>query len=252
MINPQFEIDRLRQTLVTKGLTAKEAEEVSNLAKQDMEVAIGSLVENAVNQAAEAGLSIGAEEFVGEIKVMNAGGSFKVGTVSGKTDFSLPPFPMLPHLLKNAKTAKDGSRYKVIPIGKKTPSSGGPKQRLLTLFEVQRDMNNQQIADVEQRKQILKEARNLTLTAGSGEFSGLAKARQLLANKREQERQDSKQPQGEIEYRTASSKQDPNNSWVLPEKKMDMTFILDEINRRLEDDIQNTVRSIVHQYEGLV
>lgn len=250
MLNPQFEIDRLRQTLVFKGLSADEAKEISALAQNDIETAISSLVDSAVSQAAEAGLSIGAEEFVKEIKVVGSGGSVKISTVSGKTDFSLPPFPMLPRLLKNAKVAKDGSLYKVIPIGKK--GQGGPKKRLLNLFEVQRDMNSQQVSQVEQRKQILKEARSLTLTSGAGEFSGLAKARQLLANKREEEQMAAKQKDDNIEFRTASSKQDPSSSWVLPEKNMNMTFILDEINRKLEDDIQSAVLSIVRQYEGLV
>jgi hypothetical protein len=38
------------------------------------------------------------------------------------SEVEIPEKQMLPHLLKNAKVAKDGSRYKVIPIGKKSNS----------------------------------------------------------------------------------------------------------------------------------
>jgi len=248
VIHPQFEVDRLKQTLIFKGLSESEANELSTLAMQDISEAMNSLAFDAASQAAEAGMSMGAEKFVEQIQIIDVGGIFKVATSSGKTDFSLPPFPMLPRLLKNAKVAKDGSLYRVIPVGSKSASR---KRNLTTLSDVQQDINKQHVVDLETRKQILKEARSISLTGGSSAFSGLQKAQQLLSRNRQTAKKAEAPAAGHTTFRTASSKQDPNQKWVLPEKKLNMRVILDDINRQLEVEIQHMVQDVVNSYEEL-
>ena len=251
MINPDFEVERLKRTLVFKGLTEDEASEIGQYASEDINTAISDLVDQALATAAEIGISMGADEFVEQLTLVPYGGFFKVSTSSGKTDFSLPPFPMLPKLLKNAETAEDGSQYKVIPIGGK--SSGGKKRRL-TLFDVQQDINRQQQVEREQRKREMDEARKLSFTGNARIFSGLQKAQQFMARKRGESAMQEQEAKTEtsVEFRTASSKQNPSVDWVLPGKDLNMTMILEDLNMQLENNVQSTVMSIVKGYEELI
>lgn len=257
MVDPEFELQRLKRTMSIKGFLDEEISYVVDLARQDIETAIDNLVSNAVQAAADAGMSKDAYDFVEQLEIKRTQGNVEIATTSGQTDFSLPPFPMLPNLLKNAKTAKDGSKYKVIPVG---GNSSGPKpSRRLTsyssLSDVQQEINQQRQAERESRRLALKEARELTFTGQSaGVFSGLQKARQFLKNRQVEEQQEEIKPKGqdEVQFRTASSKQNPAQDWVLPAVDRDMSKILSEINRQLDADIHSTVLNIVRQYEVML
>src|ERR1700677_3985521 len=120
MINPKFEIERLKQTLKWKGLDDREADDISNLAAADVAEAISELTLNAMAEAIQLGEQLGIPDFSEQIRAVNTGNTVAILTDSGKTDFSWPAIEMLPHLLKNADIAKDGSRYKVIPIKPKS------------------------------------------------------------------------------------------------------------------------------------
>lgn len=241
MINPKFEVERLKRTLIWKGLDDREADYLSNLASDDMTTAISELTLEAMAEAIQIGEQLGIENFSEMLQVVNTGDSVSIGTDSGKTDFSWPAINMLPHLLKNAKTAKDGSRYKVIPMK--------PKRRTLSSGDVAVDMAAaQQVArDALKNK---KGTSNGDPLQASNLFSGLAQAKDFMANKRKlrEERTES----GETtEFRTASSKHNPATQWVVPPKDRDMTVFLADINRNLESKIQQIVMDIVKQYEEL-
>jgi hypothetical protein len=258
MINPDFELQRLRQTLSIKGLDEGDVDHIVGLAREDIDTAVQDLVSNAVQSAAQAGMHMGAEEFVEQLEIRPAGGKFEITTSSGKTDFSLPPLPMLPHLLKNAKTAKDGSRYKIIPVGGK--SSGHENRRgaanYSSLVDIEIEMSQQGQVERDQRKRQLDEARELTFTGQSTNmFSGLQKAQQFLKSKRlerKMEDSDTAQDSEPVQFRVASSKQNPAQDWVLPAVDRDMSKMLSDINQQLERDIHSVILDVVRRYEVLV
>jgi hypothetical protein len=152
---------------------------------------------------------------------------------------------MLPHLLKNAKRAKDGTLYKVIPMRNKNSS-----KQIRNIFESQREQQEAQrevVTKIQQSKGTGADPLN-----PSTMFSGLAAAKDFIARKKEMQAAIEKNNEtGPKEFRTATSKQNPSEMWVLPAKERDMHTVLVDINRRLEDDIQLTVQSIVRQYEEI-
>jgi len=242
MINPKFEVERLKRTLVWKGLDHQEAEMLSNLAADDMANAISEFALEAMAEAIQIGEQLGIENFSEMLTVVNTGDSVSIATDSGKTDFSWPAINMLPHLLKNAKTAKDGSQYKVIPMK--------PKRRTLSSGDVAVDMAAAQVVARDALRNNKKGASNGDPLQSSALFSGLAQAKEFMANKRKlrEERTES----GETtEFRTASSKQNPATQWVVPPKDRDMTVFLADINRNLDTKIQQMVVDVVRQYEEL-
>lgn len=243
MINPKFEIERLRRTLIWKGLDDREATEVSNLAADDIAQAISDLALNAMAEAIQFGERLGIENWSQQITIINTGDSISIGTDTGKTDFSWPSINMLPHLLKNAKTAKDGSRYKIIPIGKSSRTKTSSADVAI---------------DLQQAQTVARDAlKNNKIRTSNGDplqssalFSGLAQAKQFMTNRKKMQHV----PQANNptqEFRTATSKQNPATQWVIPPKDRDMTVILADINRALETNILNTINSIVSQYEEL-
>ena len=119
MISIDQELDRLRSDLQWKGVDVADVDHVVNLARNDVHDAINDIVDNAMLEAAQIGEAMGADDFVEQLRVVMENGSYSIKTSSGKTDFSEPSFPMLPKLLKNAKTSKDGTLYKHIPIADK-------------------------------------------------------------------------------------------------------------------------------------
>ena len=243
MINPKFEIERLRNTLKWKGLDDREATEVSNLAAADMAEAISELTLNAMAEAISLGEQLGIQDFADQIRAVNTGNTVAILTDSGQTNFSWPAIEMLPHLLKNAKIAKDGSRYKVIPIKPKVSVGMSSADAAI---------------DVQRAQGIARDAlKNKGAINGNDPlqtpnlFSGIAQAKEFIANKKKIKEQHSERS-GNPVYRTASDKQDPATKWVIPAKDRDLTMLLTDINRQLELNIQSTVKDIVKQYEELV
>ena len=133
MIDPIVEVDRLKHSLRLAGLSTEEIDDIGTLASQEIDDAIFELTQNYLNHARDIVASLGGQQLANELVSIKRGAQFIITTESGVTDFSTPPFPMLPHLLKNPKTANDGSTYKIIPI------SPGPKQKTTNIFDVYRD-----------------------------------------------------------------------------------------------------------------
>lgn len=246
MINPRFEVDRLRQTLIFKGLEDRDANHISELAAQDISVAITELVVGALSQAAEMGSELGIDDFSSQIRAVQVGSTFQILTDSGRTDWSVGDFQMLPHLLKNAKRAKDGTLYKVIPMRNKNSS-----KQVTSIFESQRNQQEAQKIAADHIK--TGAGTNVDPLSGPAMFSGLAAAKDFIARKNQiQKMQEANNKAGPKEFRTATSKQSASESWVIPAKERDMTQVLVDLNRQLETDIQTTVQSIVRQYEEIV
>lgn len=228
------ELRGLRARLRAAGYDADDADDICDGAARDISDSVTDAVAEALNRARQLGESMGAYDFLSELKVISQGSTFVITTDSGRTDFSEPPFPMLPHLLKNAKTAKDGSKYKRIPIaankGTTVPTS---------TVQASEQLQTQQTAA---KQQILDEVRQLhdspdPLTAAKFFAQRASSTRPTTKS----EKYPKRTPGGAVEFATASSKQNASTQWVLPAKDMDLSVALAEIN----SDLSRTIDSII-------
>ena len=133
MVSTFLDLERLRSTLKTKGLDEETITGILAQADQELQAELKQLMDNAMDQAIQAGVAKSSAEFINDLRPSPS--AFLLETESGKTDFSDPPFPMLDSLLKGAKPTKDGSGlYKVIPVGK----PGNKKQFFSDIIDAQK------------------------------------------------------------------------------------------------------------------
>jgi hypothetical protein len=164
-----------------------------------------------------------AKEFIDTADVIDLGHSFEIVSTSGKTDFSTDARQMLPSLLKNAKTAKDGSRYQAIPVG-------GSKSS----FD-----REAAIASAN------KAAKELAKNAGRRDISN--EARSIYQNGMNRP----KEPRGgTTEFRVATSKQNPATQWVYPAQEKDMTEYLNYINQEMNNAIRMFMYSVIEDVKA--
>lgn len=232
MLDANAEIDRLRHDLLYEEIPSWKVDKICDQAASEIGNRITDHISEAMDTAASHGLKMGADDFVNQLTISRVGHSFRVDTLSRKTDFSEPPFPMLPKLLKNAKTAKDGSQYKVIPVGGGTMS----KPRL-DYFSIAKEINDSRRA--------AKEARESDRESPTRQPERFISSVDLMSVQKQTKIKDViKTP----EFRTASSKQNPDKQWVRPAKEMDMTRILMGINADLEYSIDESIRDVIERY----
>ena len=239
MIDANSEISRLRQSLRFKNLPEAIIDSICDEAAVEISDRTTDLLANAMSEAVEAGQSI---NFVEDIRSIRSGSSFDITTSSGKTDFSEAPFPMLPKLLANAKVAKDGSLYKVIPLKQKTSAPGRTQ-----IF------SEQALKDIEVARQNAKIDRT---NQGRGSSSPDAmkgmdtlSAMQVIAKSRQKQEKTSNASVQHVDFKTVSSKQDQNTQWVNPGKKEDMGPVLRNINANLHDAIDSTIMDVIRKYD---
>lgn len=215
----------MRLHLHSLGIGQLEADSYVSQAQEEIQANLSEIVANAVREAEQVGDQMEADEFLREIKLDVDSGYLQISTQSGKTDFSEPPYPMLPWLLKNPKVAKDGSLYKVIPIG---ASSGDQRQSTVKDIDaaINRMMSSNKMSDMASE-----------MAANFGMGGNIIKSKEHTP----------KPAQG---FRVASSKQDAGTSWVKPAKDKDMTATLMDINSRLRQSIDSMVDNIVDRYVG--
>lgn len=244
MLDARAEIDRLRQRLRMKNLSESIIDEICDEASRDISMATSDILADAMSEAVNVGGDVGSEEMINELRATRIGTTFEITTDSGKTDFSEAPFPMLPRLLKNAKVAKDGSLYKVIPIKQKTSN----KQISVTTEAAYENINVARRIAKEQRDQEKESARQTISPdpmAGMDTFSAMQSV-----NRSRQKQQKTGQVDGPvINFRTASSKQDASKQWVNPGKKRDVSGALREINMNMQDNIDRAIEDIIRKHE---
>ena len=246
MIDPIVEVDRLKHDLRMAGLSGVDVEDIGNQAQQEMDDVIFQIVEQYLNETRDIVSSLGGAELADEIRSIKRGPQFIITTESGATDFSTPPFPMLPSLLKNAKTSKDGSLYKVIPITERD------KSKSTSIFDVYRDRNASTRQASIDRQTKWDDVRTAdAISKKSLHFSGLAQAKRYLAKRQVANKEDNavnrKEP---TTFRTASSKQDASVDWVRPPVDMNITNILNDINAKMEDDVDRAIKLVTNRYGG--
>ena len=241
MINPDAEINKLRSYLSQRDWMPSEVEDILDLASNDVNEIILDIVSNAIAEATDHAVELGAEEFIEAMDVIEVGGGFMISTVSGKTDYSVPERKMLNDLLKNAKVSEEGHRYKVIPIGGEETTQQPRdifsviRQRDAALQEARRTLNSQALDKRSARAQTMAaHFRNIMVSGLSERLT--TKPREIKTRTKP-------------EFRTASDKQDENTQWVIPAKELDLTGYLMDMNKRIQDSIYSSVVFIIESYE---
>lgn len=209
MHNVLIELDRLRFSLKSKGLESHTVDIIVEKASQEIQAAFIQQADAAMQQAIEAGVNLESADFINELRLDLA--HMTLVTDSGNTDFSEPPRPMLPQLLKNAKPMKDGSGvYKVIPVGE-----GSKKKPVATnIYDAYKQISAERLENAQKQYAAIspKGSRN-------------------------------------TKFRTATSKQDASTKWVQPAKNKDFTDEVRTINNALSDTMEVVVRDIIRSYE---
>jgi hypothetical protein len=237
MLNPDFELDRLRWSLQNKGWESDEIDQVVDLASEEINNVILDVISNASATAIDHAEIIGAQEFLQDIDIQQEGFMYFIKTKSGKTDYSIQRTENLPNLLKNGKPTKDGGKYKIIPMREHKPVIGRSS------FETV--MNQQRIIDAS-RAALLdsnKDSRSARANQMADQFrQGLA--RTVGARQKEHAKE-----VGPPSFRTASSNQDPRSQWVIPEIDRDMTQYLLDLNDRIKDTVESSITTIITFYQ---
>jgi hypothetical protein len=250
MIDANFEIDRLRQSLRFKNLSEVVIDSICDEVSMRISEAYTDIIADAMEEAVLAGQELNSTAFINEIKAVRGGHNFTIDTMSGKHDFSEPPFPMLPKLLKNAKTARDGSQYKVIPM---RTSSGESSKKLSVTTEAA--LENINVARRKAKEMIRAKRDNRTYSSpdamvGMDTFSAML---EISSSRQRTTANIEKHIKTEPikEFRTASSKQDASTQWVKPGKEADMGPVLSRINAQISDRMDESILSIIREYEGM-
>lgn len=220
-------ISRLETDLRMAGLDGDEIASMLGAAHRDILDEIIGLVQGAVQEAQQLGMEMGADEFLSQIKLDTHSGYVEITTDSGELDFSTPPTPMLPWLLKNAKVAKDGSMYKVIPVGASSM-----------------DQSAKTIKNIDSGISAMRDARPKTASDMAAELSaafGMGASSMVSRPKKDS-------APAKPNFRVASSKQDSSTSWVKPAKDLDLTSGIMDINNRLNSSIDEVCSRVVGRY----
>lgn len=210
MPNVLFELDKLRVILERKGLDQDTVDAIVEQARTDIRSAFDQKGEAALQVAVDAGVEKRSADFINELHLDAI--NMRLTTDSGNMDFSEPPYPMLPALLKNAKPMKDGSGvYKVIPVG------GGSDTRppvSTNIYDAFKKINAERAE------------------ASRARYSQIS-------------------PRGSknVKFRTATSKQSAATQWVQPAKSKDFTEDVQAINTDLAQSMDDIVRDIIRSYE---
>ncbi len=236
MLSATDEANRLKVRLMTAGHDPEVCESIAKEALIKMNSLIDSALQEAYGAAADMGYLNGLEEFVDDLRIFRYGNTYRVWTDSGETNFTDPPYPMLPGLLKNAKTAKDGSKYKVIPMKEKGSTA-------LTTEQAIKEMNaeRQRLKELREDKPYMDQTR----PANFIEMYSMQKER----TKRLKDAKNTNTAGGPVNFKTASSKQDATSKWIHPGKDKDMSPILEDINRSLAVQIDDIIKYVISEYE---
>jgi hypothetical protein len=191
-------------------------EEIRNITQNN----IGDIVSNALDKLSNLHDS---EEALKNVIVVDRGGYPQLGSETGSFDFSSPPIQMLNRLLQNAKTSKSGDLYKVIPIGKS--SENKPPQ---VIKNISLGVENMKAAP---------SMGDVTANMVSAFNSGAAQGETVRA--------EPSASSSATVFRTASSKQDAQTSWVIPEKIISLSMDVDSINQGIVTDIDNMMTELL-------
>ena len=221
-------VNQLRAYLSVNGVPNQKIETLIDSINNSVQQRIASVLENGIYSASQRAEELKAKGFISEITVKPSAMGIEIATDSGNQDYSRQPFPMLDSLLARGKVAKDGSLYRTIPIG----SASKPMNTTV------KDINS----GVSAVREIKDKPRSLTeMVTNMAQSFGVG-ARPIVKTTEAR-------PQGDITFRTASSKQDRNTRWVKPGYDADMAPILSEINASMAADIQEAIDAAIREHQ---
>lgn len=207
--NVQFELERLRVILLNKGLSEDIVQKIVRKAEIEIQSKLTPILDSALDKAVEAGVEKKSEDFINELRVIQTQSLFSISTDSGQTDFSTPPFPMLPRLLAGGKPSKDGtSVYRVIPVG----ASNKPKVST-NIFDAQKRIHAERVENAQ---------RQYAQISPKG---------------------------SKANFRTASSRQNAATQWVIPGQEKDFTEDLRSINEEMHSSAEDIIREVIRDFE---
>lgn len=211
MVNVFLEIERLKSTLRSRNFEESIVIAIAAKAETEISLALKERLDSAMDVAIQSGVQKESPEFINELRPRPD--AFILETSSGITDFSDPPYPMLDKLLaKGAKPMADGSGvYKVIPVGGNTSQRKTPIHT--NIFDAQKAISAERYE------------------------TALAQYNKIAPKN------------SKVNFRTATSKQSRQTSWVLPEKPKDFTEDLANINSMLSEDYDAVISKIIRTYE---
>jgi len=215
--------------------------EVENIC-DDFANAINSAVleisSSGIRSAIDAALDMGADEFIEDMTIMQDGSGFGlISSHSGNLDYTRPEKRMLPNLLQNAKTSQDGHRYKVIPMHEKS------KKVVHSMFEQMREQQSSNDLARSALRARGQQRRN-EIAGALQESMSLQRHAAGAVSVTESSGGD----MGPKSFRTASDKQDPATAWVIPEKNMDLTDTIREINTSIAAQCEQAIAEIAKSY----
>ena len=233
-MDPNLAVDQLRMRLLVRGKSEERVDEICLMAISEINESITSILADGIDEIMQLGLDNGIDELVEQIAVKRVGNSFSIGSKTGKTDFSTPPFPMLPRLISGGKVAEDGHRYKVIPIPDEKPIVN----RSLSLNDAVHERSN----TMERARTALRDKKKPSAYAMAEDY--IASMTGVKVNKSVEN------AGGSVHFRTASEHQDARTQWVRPAQDIDLTQQIADINRNVDLRIQQDVSMIINKYEG--
>jgi len=225
-------LETLKWGLVSRGYEDDEILHILQSAREEIVLGIEDLVSSCLQEIQNTANDIDSEEFLSEIKLVSNNGYLEIETDSGKTDFSKPEMRMLSSILSNGKTSASGTTYKVVPIGK----NPFKEQRQTMIKNVDAGINA--ISGLSKDKTSIQDA-----TAEMAIAFGMASNSKIVGGK------EPSSIGGAVQFRTASSNQDETRDWVIPEKKADMTNIINEINTRIRYKTDDIINDVIRRYE---
>lgn len=216
-------LNRLKSDLISRGYSFNEVEGIVEEAAREIDAQTRDLVADAISQAQDAAESISATEFLNQINLNTSSGYIEISTDSGQLDFSTPPVPMLPWLLKGAKTSKSGNQYRIVPIGKSDGYSVPVKDVSSGIASIK---NGSSIAD--------------TALMIAKDFG--------LSSSRVQKK--IKDPSPAQDFKTASTAQEGMGMWIKKATEKDMRPAIDDINHQLRSKIEETCIAVINKYRS--
>ena len=231
-------IMRLRSMLQLAGVDAEEIDARCADAAREISDELANIVHNAINEAEQRGLEMGATDFVAELTINVAGSNIYIATDSGRTDFSNPPWPMLPGLLRNAKISKKtGHRYKRIPMGKQS----APRDSMSATAD-RADALEQSKARI--RDDISERSSVVNVNRAAQQYA------QEHRNTRPTKHADKRPDKNGKPTHWVTATDDPNSKtkWIYPAKHYDTASIILDINNELQRLVVDLMDRIMTKY----
>jgi hypothetical protein len=220
-------IEQLRYRLISSGVDVATSDDIINSALNKIQSKMVSSLDSGVNLAFEESVKMRANDFAKDIRVTFSSRGLEIDSAKGSLDYSSPPYPMMDRLLAKGKTAKDGSVYRVIPIG----ASSIKKISSLDTSSASDDARS-----LEPKKSLTEMSRQMAQAFNSGMKVSTSETKTKSNN---------------VSFRTVSNKQD-SGAWTFPARPADLSPAVSSINAMMRSDFDRAVDEVMEEIESEV